>query len=78
LAARTPELLAFGTAVRKLRVEHGMTQDALAEKVGTHRNYVGMLERGERNPTLLVILRFANALEADAGRLVQEAHLEAQ
>jgi hypothetical protein len=37
-----------------------------------------MLERGERNPTLLVILRFANALEADAGRLVQEAHLEPQ
>jgi transcriptional regulator with XRE-family HTH domain len=76
LAARTPELLAFGAAVRKLRVKQGMTQDTLAEKAGTHRNYVGMLERGERNPTLLVILRLAKALEADAGTLVRQAHLE--
>jgi len=53
----------FGEAVRKLRKERGMTQEDLAEAADCHPNYVGGVERGERNVALLNILYFARALE---------------
>ena len=52
----------FGTRVRGLRHEKGVSQEALAEKAGIHRTYMGGIERGERNLCLRNIDRLAKAL----------------
>jgi transcriptional regulator with XRE-family HTH domain len=54
--------LTFGKQVRKLRLAKGLSQEELAEIADLHRNYVGGIERGERNVGLLNILQLARAL----------------
>lgn len=63
MPARSPAHAAFGQAVRALRLERGMTQEALAFACDLDRTYVSGIERGERNPSLTNILRLARALE---------------
>ena len=53
----------FGINVRRLRRARGMTQEALAHEVDLAVSYLGQIERGERNPTLSVVARFAEVLE---------------
>lgn len=53
----------FGARVRKLRKMRGYSQEELAHKAGMHRTYVGMIERGEKNITLVNIEKLAIALE---------------
>jgi transcriptional regulator with XRE-family HTH domain len=48
--------------VRKLRVEKGISQEALAERADLHRTYVGGVERGLRNPSLKSLARIAKGL----------------
>jgi len=52
----------FGRRVRELRLAKGLSQEELAEVSGLHRNYIGGIERGERNVALLNIGRLAAAL----------------
>ena len=52
----------FGRRVRELRTERGISQEMLAELSNLHRNYVGGVERGERNIGLLNIVALAHAL----------------
>jgi transcriptional regulator with XRE-family HTH domain len=53
----------FGARVRDLRKERGLSQEELAHRAGMHHTYLGGIERGERNPALLNIVRLARALD---------------
>lgn len=53
-------LIKFGQRIRELRKQRGLSQEQLAEQTGFHRNYIGMIERGERNPALVNIAVFAD------------------
>lgn len=65
------ELVAiFAANVRLRRVELGLSQEALAERAGVHRTYVGMLERSEKNATLYSIERLAEALAVEPATLL--------
>ena len=59
----TEHLKNFGKHIRTLRQSKNLSQEALADKAGMHRTYIGMLERGERNPALLNLIRLAEALD---------------
>ena len=65
-------LAAFGAAVRRLRVAQGLSQEALADRAGIHRTYVGDVERGTRNVSLINIERLAVALDVDLAGLMQQ------
>jgi transcriptional regulator with XRE-family HTH domain len=52
----------FGRRVRRLRHGLGWTLEELAEEAGMHWTYIGSMERGERNVSLLNIVRIARAL----------------
>jgi transcriptional regulator with XRE-family HTH domain len=61
----------FGKRVRELRKERGLSQVELAAKVGIDRSYMGFLERGERNPSLEVIAKIAEALSVTPDELLK-------
>ncbi len=52
----------FAANVQRYRTEAGLSQEKLAEKAGVHRTYVGMIERSEKNITLLSMEKIAKAL----------------
>ena len=56
-------LIKFGERVREIRKEKGLSQEELAHKADLHRTYIGMIERAEKNITLVNIKKITNALE---------------
>jgi len=59
----------FGKRIRELRLAKKWSQENLAEVTEFHRTYIGMVERGERNPSLKSIERFAKAFEMEINQL---------
>ena len=71
---KIPALQALGASVRARRLKLGLSQDAFAEKTGLHRTYVGGIERGERNVSLLNICVLADALSVSVSDLLANIH----
>jgi transcriptional regulator with XRE-family HTH domain len=65
---------AFGNRVRQLRLKRRLSQEKLAELADLHRNYVGGIERGERNVGLLNIVKLARALAVKPASLMERIH----
>jgi transcriptional regulator with XRE-family HTH domain len=61
----------FGEKVRELRRARGLSQEELAFRAGIHRNYLGGIERGERNPALDNISAIAKALGVNLSELLR-------
>ena len=64
-----PDLLAFGQAVRQLRLARDLSQEELAHRSGLHRNYIGGIERGERNVGVKAVFALARGLSCNAADL---------
>lgn len=62
----------FGERVRQLRKQKDISQEELAHRADLHRTYIGMIERAEKNITLLNIEKIANALEVDISNLLSK------
>lgn len=69
-AARDPRA-EFGARVRTERTKLGLTLEQLAERAGMHWTYIGSVERGERNISLINITRLARALGVGPEVLVE-------
>jgi transcriptional regulator with XRE-family HTH domain len=67
-----------GRRIRSLRKERGMSQELLGEKGGFHYSYIGQIERGEKNISLLNLAKMASALEVSLSQLFTYADEEEQ
>lgn len=65
-------LIQFGKKVRELRIKQNISQEKLAEKANVHRTYIGMIERAEKNITLINIEKIAKALEVNISDLFSD------
>ena len=64
---------AFGQILRLRRLAAGLTQEELADQAGLHPTYIGLIERGVRNPTLDVCQQLSGALGVGLNTLISEA-----
>ncbi len=60
------ELRSIGQHIRKYRIEKGMKQEQLAELTNLSANYIGMVERADKIPSLTTFIRILNALNVSA------------
>ena len=63
--------LVVGQNIRRLRIGKGWSQERLALEVGIHRTYIGSVERGERNVSIVNVQRIADALDVWAFELLK-------
>lgn len=62
-------LIQFGSSVQQRRKQMNISQEKLAELAGLHRTYIGMIERAEKNITLININKIAKALNTTISEL---------
>ena len=65
-------LIEFGKRVREERARQNLSQEQLAEKAGVHRTYIGMIERAEKNITLLNVQKIAAAFGVSVASLLED------
>lgn len=65
----------LGEAIRERRLQLGLSQEKLAEVADVHRNYIGKVERGEQNLTVMNLFRIADALHCNARDILDDALL---
>lgn len=66
---RSEILIKFGDRVREIRIQKGLSQEQLAHLADVHRTYIGMIERAEKNITLININKIADALGVNVKEL---------
>ena len=64
-------LIKFGNRVREIRKEKNLSQEELSFKADLHRTYIGMIERAEKNITLINIDKIAKALDVEIKELLK-------
>jgi len=62
----------FGEMLKRIRIERGLTQDKLAEILGTSKQVVSRYEKGQRNPKLLTVEAYAKKLNMPLSSFVSE------
>ena len=62
----------FGKRVQVYREKRGWTQEELGKKSGLHRTYIGSIERGERNVSLVNVEKIASALNVQIEALIKK------
>jgi transcriptional regulator with XRE-family HTH domain len=62
----------LGSNLKKLREEQGYSQESFADHCGLHRAYISGIERGVRNPIVVIVDKIAKALKVPAGQLLDE------
>jgi len=62
----------FGVKVRQNREKLQWSQEELADQCGLHRTYISGIERGKRNPTLLIVETLAKSLKVDPIELFKD------
>jgi transcriptional regulator with XRE-family HTH domain len=72
---RLPALVALGGALRALRIERGLSQEALAQDAEIDRSYLGGIERGEHNVAVVNLLKLAGQLDTTLADLMRAAKL---
>jgi transcriptional regulator with XRE-family HTH domain len=60
----------FGEKLQRVRKLRKISQEELAAKLSMHRTYIGMIERGERNPTIRTLYKIAKALNVSASEIL--------
>lgn len=65
-------LIKFGQRVRQLRKEKKLSQEEFSYQADLHRTYIGMIERAEKNITLINIEKIAKALSVDIKELFDD------
>lgn len=73
LYAGDPVLIAIGKAIRELRGEAGLSQEMLAYDAGIDRSYLGGIERGEHNLTIINLLKVCRCLRISMSGLLARA-----
>jgi transcriptional regulator with XRE-family HTH domain len=68
------QLTAFGARMKLFREESGLSQEKLALKCGLDRTYIGSVERGERNISLINIHKIAEAMDILVHELMKEEY----
>ena len=66
------DLQKFGKRLKALRLDHNLTQLELAEILDMSPNFIGMIERGERNTTVENVFKIARALNVKPSNLFEE------
>lgn len=72
---QTPVLMALGSAIRRVRLSKGISQEKLALLAEVDRSYVGRVERGDNNVAILTLSKLALAMDITLTKLMQEAKL---
>ncbi len=68
--SKNEELVKLGNHLRAFRESKDISQEKLALIAEMHRNYMGILERGEQNASYLILLKIAKALEVTISELL--------
>lgn len=64
-------LKTFGSRIQELRKKNNLTQSELAEKIGLSTNFIGMVERGERNTSVDKIFKLAKAFNVSLAQFFE-------
>lgn len=62
---KNKNLIKIGNNIKKIRKKQNLSQEELAFKSGLHRTYIGSVERGEKNITILNLIKIANSLNTE-------------